>query len=75
MVGREGRVVNRAAMSLGLYLHVPFCASICNYCNFNRGLLDAGLKERYVRALEQDQERARTREPADVTDSAHDDAD
>ena len=22
---------------LGLYLHIPFCSSICNYCNFNRG--------------------------------------
>jgi oxygen-independent coproporphyrinogen-3 oxidase len=36
---------------LGLYLHVPFCSSICHYCNFNRGLLDAALKARYVRAL------------------------
>jgi oxygen-independent coproporphyrinogen-3 oxidase len=36
---------------LGLYLHVPFCSAICNYCNFNRGLFDAALKERYVGAL------------------------
>jgi oxygen-independent coproporphyrinogen-3 oxidase len=36
---------------LGLYIHVPFCSSICNYCNFNRGLFDAGLKTRYVEAL------------------------
>jgi oxygen-independent coproporphyrinogen-3 oxidase len=36
---------------LGLYLHVPFCSSICHYCNFNRGLLDADLKARYVQAL------------------------
>ena len=36
---------------LGLYLHVPFCAAICNYCNFNRGLLDEALKQRYVEAL------------------------
>jgi len=36
---------------LGLYLHIPFCAAICNYCNFNRGLFDATLKERYVAAL------------------------
>jgi oxygen-independent coproporphyrinogen-3 oxidase len=36
---------------LGLYLHIPFCSAICNYCNFNRGLFDAGLKDRYVRAL------------------------
>ncbi|HTM04568.1 MAG TPA: radical SAM family heme chaperone HemW [Vicinamibacterales bacterium] len=36
---------------LGLYVHIPFCAAICNYCNFNRGLFDAGLKQRYVAAL------------------------
>ena len=36
---------------LGLYIHVPFCASICNYCNFSRGLFDSGLKQRYVDAL------------------------
>ena len=36
---------------LGLYLHIPFCAAICNYCNFNRGLLDEALKRQYVDAL------------------------
>ena len=36
---------------LGLYVHVPFCSAICNYCNFNRGLFDADLKLRYVDAL------------------------
>jgi oxygen-independent coproporphyrinogen-3 oxidase len=36
---------------LGLYVHVPFCSAICNYCNFNRGLFDADLKARYVEAL------------------------
>jgi oxygen-independent coproporphyrinogen-3 oxidase len=36
---------------LGLYIHIPFCSAICNYCNFNRGLFDASLKERYVEAL------------------------
>jgi oxygen-independent coproporphyrinogen III oxidase len=37
--------------SIGLYLHIPFCGSICSYCNFNRGLLDEPLKTRYVDAL------------------------
>ena len=36
---------------LGLYVHIPFCSAICNYCNFNRGLFDAALKARYVEAL------------------------
>jgi oxygen-independent coproporphyrinogen-3 oxidase len=44
--------------SLGLYLHIPFCQAICNYCNFNRGLLDDALKARYVAALEQEIRRA-----------------
>jgi putative oxygen-independent coproporphyrinogen III oxidase len=39
---------------LGLYLHVPFCSSICNYCNFNRGLFDAALEARYVSALDRE---------------------
>ncbi|HEX6976260.1 MAG TPA: radical SAM family heme chaperone HemW, partial [Vicinamibacterales bacterium] len=39
---------------LGLYIHIPFCSAICNYCNFNRGLFDAALKERYVAALERE---------------------
>lgn len=40
------------AAPLGLYVHIPFCASICGYCSFVRGLVDIHLKERYVAALE-----------------------
>jgi oxygen-independent coproporphyrinogen-3 oxidase len=39
---------------VGLYVHIPFCSAICNYCNFNRGLFDADLKARYVDALVQE---------------------
>ncbi len=48
---------------LGLYVHIPFCAAICNYCNFNRGLFDPALKVRYVDALVS--EIGRLREPRD----------
>ena len=51
---------------LGLYVHIPFCAAICNYCNFNRGLFDAGLKERYVAALLAEIRRAADGSPADT---------
>jgi oxygen-independent coproporphyrinogen-3 oxidase len=51
---------------LGLYLHIPFCSAICNYCNFNRGLLDAGLKARYVDALEREIRRAGGHDAADT---------
>ena len=39
------------APGTGIYIHIPFCAAICNYCNFNRGLHDDGLRRRYVDAL------------------------
>lgn len=45
-------------MPIGFYLHIPFCAAICNYCNFNRGLHDDGLRRRYVEALAADIRRA-----------------
>ena len=50
MEWREGRPL-LVPVVFGLYVHVPFCAAICNYCNFNRGLFDAALKARYVDAL------------------------
>jgi oxygen-independent coproporphyrinogen-3 oxidase len=51
---------------LGLYLHIPFCASICNYCNFNRGLFDPEQKGRYVRALEREVRASATEEATDT---------
>jgi oxygen-independent coproporphyrinogen-3 oxidase len=51
---------------LGLYVHVPFCAAICNYCNFNRGLFDAELKDRYVSALIDEIARSGDGSPADT---------
>jgi oxygen-independent coproporphyrinogen-3 oxidase len=39
---------------LGIYLHIPFCEKICSYCNFNRGLHDAALRQRYVEAIERE---------------------
>jgi len=53
-------------MPLGLYIHVPFCSAICNYCNFNRGLFDAAVKERYVAALLAEIDRAADGAPADT---------
>ncbi len=36
---------------LGLYIHVPFCASICGYCHFTRVPSDPALERRYVEAV------------------------
>src|SRR5262245_32142971 len=51
---------------LGLYLHIPFCSSICSYCNFNRGLFDADLKTQYVEAIESEIRSAAGGRPADT---------
>jgi oxygen-independent coproporphyrinogen III oxidase len=49
----------------GLYVHVPFCAAICHYCNFTRGLLDEAVKARYVAALVTDIQRHGRAAPID----------
>ena len=51
---------------LGLYLHVPFCGTICAYCNFNRGLYEESLKTRYVTAVVREIERCEVGENADT---------
>lgn len=42
--------------SFGLYLHVPFCASKCPYCDFYSMRTDEAEKERYTAALMQQME-------------------
>jgi oxygen-independent coproporphyrinogen-3 oxidase len=54
----QSAINNQQSTMLGLYVHIPFCSAICNYCNFNRGLFDAALKTRYVEALISEIERA-----------------
>jgi coproporphyrinogen III oxidase-like Fe-S oxidoreductase len=34
-----------------LYLHIPFCESLCTYCSFNRILFDESLARQYFAAL------------------------
>ncbi len=34
-----------------LYLHIPYCEELCQYCSFNRVLLDAQQASRYFSAL------------------------
>jgi oxygen-independent coproporphyrinogen-3 oxidase len=59
-------VVGWASGHLGLYIHIPFCSAICNYCNFNRGLFDADLKRQYVDALQQEIRQQADGAPADT---------
>jgi len=38
-------------ISLGLYVHIPFCVKKCNYCDFLSAPADDATKKRYVEAL------------------------
>ena len=38
-------------MRLGLYVHIPFCRSLCHYCDFPRTLYDPDLAVEFVEAL------------------------
>ncbi|MDP9363245.1 MAG: radical SAM protein, partial [Chloroflexota bacterium] len=43
-----------AGAALGIYLHVPFCAHICPYCDFNTYAGQSTLIPRYVAAVERE---------------------
>ncbi len=36
---------------LGLYIHIPFCASKCKYCSFNSYACKDDLQQEYIKAL------------------------
>ena len=38
----------------GLYIHVPFCVSKCNYCDFNSFKLNKVKKDTYLEDLRKD---------------------
>ena len=42
--------------ALALYLHFPFCARKCAYCDFNSHVPEEGERETYLRALRQEAE-------------------
>jgi putative oxygen-independent coproporphyrinogen III oxidase len=54
----ECRVASRRAgewlvdPGFGVYVHIPFCAKRCHYCDFNTYTGQESLHSRYVRALE-----------------------
>ncbi|HEU0184137.1 MAG TPA: radical SAM family heme chaperone HemW [Blastocatellia bacterium] len=42
----------------GIYIHIPFCAARCHYCNFATGGYESELAWRYTEALRDEIERA-----------------
>lgn len=47
----------RREARLGLYVHVPFCAVRCTYCDFSSGALSSAGVARYLAAMEREAER------------------
>ena len=37
-----------------IYIHLPFCSSICNYCDFPKVLYDKKMIKNYLICLEQE---------------------
>ncbi|MEJ2288591.1 MAG: radical SAM family heme chaperone HemW [Deinococcales bacterium] len=50
-------------MVRALYLHVPFCPSVCPYCDFHKMLRNEGLVARYLDRLEREAEARAERYP------------
>ena len=52
--GEGPSTLAREAARRALYVHVPFCARRCDYCDFSSGTLSAAAVERYLGALERE---------------------
>jgi oxygen-independent coproporphyrinogen-3 oxidase len=39
---------------IGLYIHIPFCKKICNFCPYNKIVYDKKLAEQYIPALKRE---------------------
>lgn len=48
----SNREPQSSELTLGLYLHIPFCLRKCPYCSFVSGPVDRDLMHRYARALQ-----------------------
>ena len=47
-------VTERCKKSLGIYIHIPFCAKKCDYCDFVSYDNKSELIDRYVQALKRE---------------------
>ena len=43
-------------MARGVYIHIPFCHQICNYCDFNKVFFKNQPVDEYIEALGREME-------------------
>ena len=55
--GDAASIINTLIGHPGLYLHIPFCESICPFCPYNKVIYDKDLATSYFNALEQELDR------------------
>ena len=46
-----------SSKNFGIYIHIPFCAKKCNYCDFISFENKNNLIEKYINALKEEMER------------------
>jgi oxygen-independent coproporphyrinogen-3 oxidase len=55
----------------GIYLHIPFCATRCHYCNFATGGYESDLARRYIAALSKEIEDAPSKPAMNSVDTLY----
>jgi len=50
----EGLCYKPRINDVGLYIHIPFCRKICNFCPYNKILYDRELAKEYILALKRE---------------------
>ncbi|MFY9620982.1 MAG: radical SAM family heme chaperone HemW [Pyrinomonadaceae bacterium] len=58
-------------MRAGIYIHTPFCRSLCSYCDFATGMFERDVAARYVRAVVAEISRWREVEPPAAIDTIY----
>jgi oxygen-independent coproporphyrinogen III oxidase len=58
----QSRQLHYRMSSIAIYVHVPWCASLCPYCDFDKQATDFRLVDAYIDALVQHVEATPTRE-------------
>src|SRR5580692_6032213 len=66
-----GLQFSRDAMSLGIYIQVPFCQTKCTYCNFHTGVVSRDRFQPYAEAISREIADTAGVAPAQIIDTIY----